>query len=137
MVNNNLERAISLPFSIDSYGNVGFATSQQKIWSDRVRSVIGTSIGERVMNSRFGTSIPQTLFATRSVMEDTITKEANKAFSVYLPLLTLVEVAVTFDDVTNTITADLTYELPNTELSTTSIGIAAIEGNKLLSEEIL
>ncbi|CAB4123517.1 hypothetical protein UFOVP46_30 [uncultured Caudovirales phage] len=133
----NAERAIALPFSIDSYGNIGFATSQSKIWSDRVRSVIGTAIGERVMNSGFGTSIPQTLFSTRSVMEDTINKEANRAFSIFLPLLTLTSVDVTFDEVTNTITADLTYELPNTELSTTSIGIASIEGNKLLSEETL
>ena len=133
----NIERTIGLPFSIDSYGNVSFATSQQKIWADRVRSVIGTAVGERVMSTGFGTSIPLTLFATRTVMEDTINKEANRAFSVYLPLLTLTNVAVAFDDVTNTITADLTYELPNTELSTTSIGIAAIEGNKLLSEEIL
>ena len=52
------EIAMSLPFSIDPYGKVSSTTDQKKIWADKVRSVLGTALRERVMLPTFGTLIP-------------------------------------------------------------------------------
>jgi phage baseplate assembly protein W len=50
------EKTIALPFSVDPYGKVTVASDQSKIWADRVRSVIGTFLRERVMRPEFGTN---------------------------------------------------------------------------------
>ena len=43
------EKTLALPFSVDPYGKISVTSEQSKIWADRVRSVIGTTLRERVM----------------------------------------------------------------------------------------
>jgi phage baseplate assembly protein W len=128
------EVTIALPFSISSFGGVSASTSQERIWADRARSVIGTSLQERVMRPQFGTDIPRTLFDTEEVMRLKIEEEISKAFTSYLPLLTLDSITTEFDSATNIITATVLYELPNQEEASLSIGIATISPNSPISE---
>ncbi len=88
------EVAISLPFGLNAYGSVNFTQSQSKIWSDRVLSVIGTLVGERVMQTTFGTEIANSLFASTQRMEEVIPVEVEKAFATYLTELTLVDTII-------------------------------------------
>ena len=74
------ERAISLPFSIDSYGNVASTKDQSKIWADRVRSVVGTTVGERLMRPDFGTSIPFATFSGRELVAEITRQELFASF---------------------------------------------------------
>ena len=82
------EKAISLPFSIDTSGSIGTTTEQSKIWTDRVRSVLGTSLRERVMRPTFGTLIPFSLFNNVENAVEEIRDEVTRAFDRYLQLLT-------------------------------------------------
>ena len=131
------EVAISLPFQIDSYGKVGSTIEQPKIWADRVRSVIGTSLRERVMRPNFGTVIPFALFETSDVASNEIAAEVRSAFLKFLPTLTLQEVTAEFDDVNNVITASLIYALPNDEIVTTTIGVVILRGKTPPIQELL
>ena len=81
------ESAIFLPFSINAYGNVSSTTSQSKVWADRVLSVIGTTIRERVMRPSFGTIIPYALFENSETASEEISAEVEKAFASQLTLL--------------------------------------------------
>ena len=128
------EYTISLPFSISDFGTVSSTTNQEKIWADRVRSVVGTSIQERVMRPAFGTDIPRTLFETEQVMVGKIEEEISKVFVSLLPLLTLSSVTTEFDSSLNVITATILYELPNKQKSTIALGIATISSNQPISE---
>lgn len=128
------EYTIALPFSISDFGSITSATGQEKIWADRVRSVIGTSVQERVMRPQFGTEIPRSLFDTEEVVKNKIEEEISKAFTLYLPLLTLDSVTTTFDERTNTISATVLYILPNEEEATISVGIATISPDQPISE---
>jgi len=128
------EYTITLPFSISDFGSVSSTTSQEKIWADRVRSVVGTSVLERVMRPQFGTDIPTTIFETEEVMRSKIEEEISKAFAFYLPLLTLDTVSTEFDERTNVITATILYQLPNEEEATVSVGIATISPDQPISE---
>jgi phage baseplate assembly protein W len=131
------EKAISLPFSIDTFGTVGTTTEQSKIWADRVRSVLGTSLRERVMRPTFGTLIPFSLFnnVDNAVME--VKDEVTRAFDRYLQLLTLKDTAVEQDLYTNTLKVTVTYALPNQEIKTTSVGYVTIQGTIPMYEELL
>lgn len=131
------ERTISLPFTIDPYGMVGSTSSQTKIWSDRVRSVIGTSLRERPMRPEFGTVIPFAMFESTDDASSEIKAEIEKAFNEQLPLLELQTVTLAIDDLNSTITATIIYDLPNNETVSTSIGLIGLKGNNPALEELL
>jgi phage baseplate assembly protein W len=131
------EKALSLPFSIDSYGNVSSTSEQSKIWTDRVRSVLGTTVRERVMRSGFGTLIPFSLFDTESSAMSQVKTEVNKAFITQLALLRLDKTTVTVDEYTRVLTIEVVYALPNNEVVSTVVGVALIDGANPIYEELL
>lgn len=131
------EVAISLPFSIDAYGKVATTTDQRKIWSDRVRSVLGTALRERVMRPTFGTLIPYALFETATNAETEIRTEVSTAFNTQLSLLDLVSVDVLIDQYTNVMTVTVVYDLPNQETVSTSVGLILIDGTTPSYQELL
>lgn len=131
------EVAISLPFTIDAYGKVGSSIEQSKIWADRVRSVVGTSLRERVMRPNFGTVIPFALFETSETAEAEVEREIRGAFSAFLPTLVLEEVSVSFDTANDAINASVVYALPNDEIVTTEIGIITLRRKLPPIEELL
>jgi len=136
MANLNKERAISLPFSIDSYGNVSSTKDQNKMWADKVRTVVGTTLGERVMRPDFGTQIPYATFNGRQIVADATKRELFTAFAKFLPALTLQSVDVKFGE-EDVVSADVTYALPNQEEVTITVGLAYIAGNAPIYEEFL
>jgi phage baseplate assembly protein W len=136
MANNNLvETAISLPFTISDFGNVAAATTQDKIWADKVRSVIGTRIEERIMNPDYGTKIPQALFESEASMLSTINHEVEHAFGKFLDQLTLMDLTLNNVEGSGLVEATILYRLPNEKIGEVSIGVAYINGNLPLYEE--
>jgi len=131
------EIAVALPFTISSYGNVATTTEQSKIWADRVRSAIGTMLGERVMRPNYGSNIPHNMFDNESETVSRITDEVTDIFFRELPLLTLTSVDVSFDENQNLISADIVYALPNDQIVATNVGVASISGNNPISQETL
>jgi phage baseplate assembly protein W len=131
------QKAIALPFSIDPYGKVSSTQSQSKIWSDRVKSVLGTSLRERVMRPNFGTLIPYTLFNSETEATAQIQSEVEKAFAQQLDLLTLQQTNVTSDIYTSTLTVEVIYGLPNDEVTSTLIGLVFSQGANPIYEELL
>lgn len=131
------EKALSLPFSIDSYGKVSVTQDQSKIWADRVRSVLGTAIRERLMRPTFGTLIPFAIFENEATSMAEIKVEVEKAFAEQLPLLTLESTETTIDEYTNILTVEVLYGLPNNEVVSTVIGLVLIQGANPSYQELL
>lgn len=130
------EIALGIPFSLDSTGNLNLTTDQSVIWSNRVRSAVGTIIGERVMRPTYGTKIATLLFDTVSAMEESITNEVARVFSAHLPLLTLNSVDILHDERDNVISAEITYSLPNNKEVTTVVGNITVTSTTPPYEEI-
>lgn len=122
------EQAIVLPFAIDAYGRVARTSSQSDIWSDRVLSVIGTRLRERVMIPSFGTSISSYMYEGIDRAAEGITVAVEKAFSEQLQTLNLLDTSVTTDPELGQILIDITYELPNDEQQNTVVALLAIGG---------
>ena len=130
------EVAISLPFMIDQTGKVAFASTQEVICADRVKSIIGTAVRERIMNPNIGTLIPYALFESQEDSIQEVKAEIEKAFAMQLPYLVLVNVNVSLDPTSNVITADLEYSLPNGTDVITNLGVISVIGNKPSYEEL-
>ena len=131
------ETTMSLPFAIDPYGRVTSTQDQAKIWADRVRSVIGTSVTERVMRGGCGTRVSYTVFDGEHTAAQEIKTEVESAFNSQLPLLTLNSVTSTFDQYSNNTTIVVIYALPNTQIVTTSIAVAYVDSSGAIYEENL
>lgn len=131
------EIAISLPFAFDSFKKVGSTVDQRKVWADRVRSIIGTSLRERVMRPTLGTIIPFSLFETEDNAEAEVEAEVRAAFLSQLPLLTLQEVTVSYSEPSSTMLVDIVYALPNDIVVNTQIGYVIIQGTRPIIEELL
>lgn len=131
------EYAISLPFRFDDFGSVATTTSQSKIWADRARSAVGTAMSERVLLPDYGTDIPKTLFDDVSFMAELIQNEVARVFEVQLPSLELDETIVTIDESEGTVYAEVRYFLPNKDQDSITIGIASINPDSPIQEELL
>ena len=131
------EKTIALPFSIDPYGKVTATSEQTKIWADRVRSVVGTTVRERVMRPNFGGNIAYSVFNTQESAELAIKTDVQQVFNTQLPLLTLNNVQTSFDEYTGIITITVTYSLPNDIVVSTNVGLVTISGNNPPIEENL
>jgi phage baseplate assembly protein W len=130
-----IEVAIALPFSIDPYGKVTQTTDQTKIWADKVRSVIGTALKERVMRPTFGTDIPSAVFENQEDADGRVQELVATSFNSQLPRLTLQGVSTVFDEYSGTLNIEVTYALPNEEVVSTTIGLIVISGNLIPYEE--
>ena len=135
------EKAISLPFRLDTYGRISTATDFSKIWADRVRSVICTMVDERVMEVGFGTKIADYMFDGVSVAIPAIQTEVEQAFIKFLPTLELDRVEVTFDekstDASGVINIEVEYTLPNNKTDLAVVAIAAINRKQPAYQENL
>jgi phage baseplate assembly protein W len=127
--------AISLPFKIDAIGKVAATVDQPKIWADRVRSVIGTSLGQRVYRPVFGCNATLSVFDTEDAVLTSIDTDIEAAFNNHLPLLSLLEVATEVSEKTEIITVNIVYQTPSGANYSVRLGIATISGSGPLTEE--
>jgi hypothetical protein len=131
------ELAIALPFSIDDFGSIATTTSQPKIWADRVRSAVGTTLFERVFRENYGTTIPSKLWDNVDTMNEVIQEQLELVFDRDLQNLTLDDVDVNYDERKETIFAEISYFLPNNEQTSITIGVATISPTEPIVEELL
>jgi phage baseplate assembly protein W len=131
------ERALSLPFRVDDFGNIATTISQEKIWADRVRSAIGTRLNERVLTQEYGTEIPKNVLNNSGTATSAIEEEVETAFIRDLPTLELESVTATYDESTGVVSAEIGYFLPSKEQTSVVIGIATLSNTSPLKEELL
>lgn len=114
-------KAISLPFRLDSFGNVSTTTELPKIWGDRVRTVIGTPIGERVMRPTFGCGLPNNLLDVVANVPGYADGQIQAAFLEWLPSVEFSGTEVSEEATDNgTISLNVLYQIPNYEQTTPS-----------------
>ena len=129
------EVTLAFPFKISSKGTVSTINDQKAIWSNKVRSVIGTLLKERVMFPTFGSRLNELLWNTERYAKQTVVSYVEQAFTTWLPTLSLVEVTVSDIDDSGQLTISISYLLPNNENSLTTIGIVGISGTLQPTEE--
>ena len=128
--------SIAFPFSIDRFGNISTTTDQRKIWADRVRSAVGTALTQRVMRPEFGTAVPQLLFDSVEVVREALEAEINLVFANYLSVLSFEELSIEYDDRQNVLSVDIRYSLPDNTEESVTIGVATLNGNQIIREDI-
>ena len=87
-------KAISYPFTLNVFGETTSTTDQKKIYTDRVLTLLSTSIGERPMRPTYGTNLGLAMFENQGVAEIAIPAAIRSAISTWLPALTVNEINI-------------------------------------------
>lgn len=92
-----IQRAIALPFSFNSAGEVSYTTDEAKIIQDRLVLAIMSRPGERVMRPSFGSAIYETMFEDENTAIAIATEAVAACFTEFFPYLEFIEVLPDLD----------------------------------------
>lgn len=104
------QRAISLPFSFASTGQVSYTEDERKIWQDRVVLVVMTYVSERIMRPKYGTKARAAVFENTDSAITVVKSEVSRGFSSFLQDLTLLDVKPTIDPVDGILQLEISYK---------------------------
>ena len=128
-----MTRAISYPFSIDTHGHIASTTDPRKIWQDRVRAVINTQLGDRVMRPGFGVDTEAAIMNFGTPAQTELTTNLKNAFVSQLPSLNVKEIKASMDSASAVLTVEIWFTLPDKTLTSTSVtynaGVVTSETN--------
>jgi len=134
MLDRFYEKTIAFPFKIDGNGKVNTTTAQANIWADRIRSVVGTLYGERVMLQNFGTKAPSHVLDGEKNTKEHIINEISSVIYDWLPSLTIKDITVGQVELDGTMQVNVIYSMPNNTDATVSVGVVAVNGNQISTE---
>jgi len=108
-----MERAIVLPFSVDSSGSILSSNDQKAIWQSRVVTAVMTEVGERVFRPQYGGTIKSSLFESDADAISTVANSVKDVFNKYLTSLVLNNVSGAIDQQEGVLSVTIDYTLPN------------------------
>jgi phage baseplate assembly protein W len=114
-------KAITFPFTIDPFGVANTTTSQEKIYQDRVLTLLSTSVGERPMRATYGTDLATALFETQGNATKAIETAIRTAIRTWLPELTVENIDIVATDDSGRLQVNLSLVLP--DFSTTAVTV--------------
>lgn len=100
--------ALRWPLVVGPTGTFVSATTLEQGWSDRVRAIISTRIGERVMRNTYGCEIGDALFSP--LTESEAERMIRKALSEWAPPIEVIDISVVQNKAVFDVTVD--YRLP-------------------------
>lgn len=126
-----MSRQISYPFTISTGGVVESATDPRKIWQDRVRAVVNTQVGDRVMRPGFGVNTLSAVLNYGTPAAGELTQNLKNAFVTWLPSLDVTNIDVAMDAASAVLTVQVWFTLPSGETTSTSV---TFDTGKVVSE---
>lgn len=84
MIHSQIE--LDQPFAVDAQGRIAFTSDPSRILRNRVRMIVGTEVGERVMRPLYGTPTTSMLFdADDDMTASIIMGDIERALAEYEP----------------------------------------------------
>lgn len=130
-----VERAITLPFSIDETGSISSSNDQAKIWQSRVTAVVMTEVGERIFRPQWGGNVKDSLF--QPTPDALLSAEASvrESFNKYLPNLVLNNVSSAIDQQEGVLSLTINYTLPSQAKAQVVLTTAALTRSGDITQE--
>lgn len=130
-------RTISYPFYLDTFGKITATSDQDKIYMDRVLTLLSTAVYQRIMRPTYGTDIPRALFETGDDYRLAIKEAITRAVALFLPVLKIINIDISDPDVDGVSKVTVLLSFPNGTTNTVTIASnllsndGTITGNQL------
>jgi phage baseplate assembly protein W len=108
-------KAISFPFTLDPFGKIISTTNQNKIYQDKILTLLSTGIGERPMRPTYGTNIGAAMFENQGKVDSAINQAIRTAISNWIPEITVEKINIKGFLDTGAVTVELNVTLPDFE----------------------
>ena len=113
-------RTISYPFRVGKHGRIADTVDTRKIWTDRVRAVLNTEIGDRVMRPSFGVDSTSAIMSIGTPAEVDLVEKVQEAFAAHLPSLSVTSVTTGRGEDGQTLTVEVVFTCPDRSVEITS-----------------
>lgn len=113
------------PFRVDPQGRIAFTSDPKRVLMNRVRTIIGTEVGERVMRPDYGVPLQVLLFEGDDDMLGTILAgDIERALQEYEPGVIVQSVTTdSSDQLDGVINLNVIYSAVNSPLETLTIPV--------------
>lgn len=114
-------------FRVDAQGRIAFTNDPSRVLRNRVRMVIGTSLGERVMRPQYGTPLVELLFdADDEMTSSIILSDIQRALEVYEPGVVVHGVSAdNTDTLDGIINVNVSYSAANSPYESVTVPVNA------------
>lgn len=117
-------RSISYPFRLDAKGKVGSTTSTNKMYLDRVLTLLSTNIEQRPIAQNYGTDLGTALFENEGDIILATQSAIREAIKTWLPEVTIGSIAVSPPNEEGVADIQLNLVFPNRVTNTLNITTA-------------
>lgn len=119
-------KAINYPFSVSSFGKVETTDDQQKIYLDRVLTLLSTITGQRPMRPTYGTDVARGVYESGGDYLEGVARAIRTAMSKWLPLITVSNIEITPPGSDGLSKVNVSVILPDLSEGTVSVNTAYI-----------
>jgi phage baseplate assembly protein W len=120
---------IDYPFRLDSYGRIETTSKQQKIYTDRILTLLSTIVGQRAMRPEYGVDLTRGIYESGGAYNQGLRVAITKAISQFLPLLSLQDVRITVPGEDGISKVEVSVTLPDLSEGTVTVVTAYMSPN--------
>ena len=122
-------KAIAYPFNLDSFGRIVSTTDSNKVYLDRVLTLLSTMVYTRPIKTGYGADVSRSLYETYNRYDVAIAESIERAMGVFLPEVQIEDLRITEPDGEGVSTVDLTVILPDSSVNYLSINTGYFSSN--------
>jgi phage baseplate assembly protein W len=106
-------KAINYPFTLDALGRINSTSDNNKIYLDKILTLLSTPASQRPMNPTYGTDIFRALYETGQDYEQAIRESVLRAMSIHLPQITVDSITISDTDDSGTSNVEIYFTFPD------------------------
>jgi len=115
-------KAIRHPFSLGSLGKINTTEDSNKVYTDRVLTLLSTLSFGRPMSANYGVDMTRALYENGNEFERAVTEAITRALSTYLPVLRIQRIRFTQPNSSGEASVDIQLDYPDGTAGTFTIG---------------
>jgi phage baseplate assembly protein W len=119
-----MSRAINYPYSLDPVGATEATEQANKIWLDRLLTLLSTNVGQRPMLTSYGTDLMRALFENENVLDTSIKQAVSTAVTVWLPEIKISSISTVLPEYGGQAQVTITVILPDSTIKTLDVSSA-------------
>ena len=116
-----MSKAISYPYTLDGYGVVKPTTDVNKIYRDRVLTLLSTNVGQRPILTEYGSDIEAALFENENNFESAINQAIRQAMARWIPDVQVADIKVGVPDQDGIAQVNVTLVMPDSTLTSLTV----------------
>jgi phage baseplate assembly protein W len=116
-----MSKAIAYPYTLDGFGVVKPTTDVNKIYLDRVLTLLSTNVGQRPILTEYGTDIEAALFENENNFESAINQAIRQAMARWIPDVQVADIKVGVPDQDGIAQVNVTLVMPDSTLTSLTV----------------